>query len=366
MNEARKPPLKLSVVAPCYNEEESLPEFWRRTSAACREVVGDNHEIVLVDDGSSDQTWSLMEDLSARDDHAVGVRLFRNHGHQIASTAGLAIARGERVMLIDADLQDPPELLSQMMPLMDEGADVVYGKRVSREGENWFKRTTASLFYRMLTSLTNVPVPRDTGDFRLMSRRVVETLILMPERHRFIRGMVSWIGGRQVALPYERHSRFAGSSKYPLRKMLRFAVDAITSFSTAPLRLAVWLGVAVSGFAFICLLYAVFRWATGDTVPGWASLLVTTSIFAGTQLLVLGIIGEYLGRVVEDLKQRPLFMIGALRVRGQTHVVPTEFSRFGPSQQQDLLETLLSIESRVAPQARPVAPQRGPVTAASA
>lgn len=333
--------LQLSVVAPCYNEVDSLNEFWRRVSGACLLAAEESHEIILVDDGSRDGTWALIERLSAGDQHVVGVRLLRNHGHQLAATAGLALARGDRVLLIDADLQDPPELLASMMSLMDDGADVVYGKRSKREGESQFKLVTASLFYRLLSRLTDVPIPRDTGDFRLMTRKVVDILNAMPERHRFLRGMVSWIGGKQVPLVYERQARFAGASKYPLRKMVRFATDAVTSFSTKPLRLAVWLGVAVSTLAFLLLFYAVYAWATGHVVPGWASSTVANALFAGTQLLVLGIIGEYLGRVVEDVKRRPLFMIETVRMAGQTYVSPYGFWDHSISPKQDLLKTLM-------------------------
>src|SRR6218665_1444303 len=192
--------IELSVVAPCYNEEAVLTEFYARMSKACRAVAGENHEIILVDDGSSDATWSVIEKLADQDSRVVGVQLFRNHGHQLAVTAGLSIASGQRVLLIDADLQDPPELLSQMMAAMDGGADVVYGKRASRSGETKFKLATASAFYKVLNGLSSVPIPRDTGDLRLMTRTVVEILRGMPEQHRFIRGMVSWIGGKQVAL----------------------------------------------------------------------------------------------------------------------------------------------------------------------
>ncbi len=314
--------LQLSVVVPCYNEVDGLEEFWQRMAEACLLAAGDSYEIVMVDDGSRDGTWMLIERLVEQSPRAVGVRLLRNHGHQLAATAGLAVARGDRVLLIDADLQDPPELLQDMMSLMDAGADVVYGQRSVRQGESRFKLLTASLFYRLLGLLTDVPIPRDTGDFRLMSRNVVDILNTMPERHRFLRGMVTWIGGKQVPLVYERHARFAGSSKYPLRKMLQLAVDAITSFSTKPLRLAVWLGVATSTLAFLLLFYAIFRWMTGDVVPGWASSLVASTLFAGTQLLVLGIIGEYLGRLVEDVKRRPLFMIDTIQAQGRTALPP--------------------------------------------
>lgn len=247
-------------------------------------------------------------------------------------------------MVIDADLQDPPELLSEMMRIMDDGADVVYGQRGSREGESWFKLATASLFYRVLEKLSSMPIPRDTGDFRLMDRRVADMLSLMPERHRFIRGMISWIGGRQVPLVYEREARFAGESKYPISKMLRFAVDAITGFSTAPLRFAVWLGGLVSLLAFLLLFYTLVNWMTGHVVPGWASSLVATSLFAGTQLLVLGIMGEYLGRLVEEAKGRPLFLIGSVHAHGQEHLLPPDFASLPPLRQQQLMHALTGVD----------------------
>ncbi len=302
---------ELSVVVPCFNEEAVLEEFSGRMSRACAAVTQD-YEIVFVDDGSSDRTWPLIEMLSQKDPRIVGVQLFRNHGHQLAATAGLSLARGERVLLIDADLQDPPELLPSMARLMDEGFDVVYGKRIARAGETTFKRLTASVFYRLLNRLSSVPIPEDTGDFRLMARPVVDILNGMPERHRFIRGMVSWIGGRQAAFPYARDARFAGETKYPLRKMISLAIDALTSFSTKPLRAAVWLGLMSSLFAFAILFYAVFQWAAGNVVPGWASSVVAISFFSGTQLFVMGVFGEYLGRVVQEVKGRPLFTIGKI------------------------------------------------------
>lgn len=303
---------ELSVVVPCFNEEAVLEEFSRRMAIACAAVT-DRYEIVFVDDGSSDATWAMIESLADRDTRVVGVQLFRNHGHQLAASAGLSLARGERVLLIDADLQDPPELLPLMAKRMDEGFDVVYGRRIARAGETAFKRATASLFYRLLNKLSSVPIPEDTGDFRLMSRRVVDILNDMPERHRFIRGMVSWIGGRQTAFPYSRDARFAGTTKYPLRKMVSLAIDALTSFSTKPLRAAVWLGLVSSLFAFAILLYAVTQWAFGNAVPGWASSVVAISFFSGTQLFVMGVFGEYLGRVVQEVKRRPLYTIGQIR-----------------------------------------------------
>lgn len=271
MKSSSNEPLRVSVVVPCYNEEGNLSELFRRVSEACRACVGEAFEIVLVDDGSRDATWRILSDLSARDAHVVSVRLQRNHGHQLAVTAGLTIARGERVLLLDADLQDPPELLSEMMDLMDKGADVVYGVRRERAGESKFKLTTAWMFYRILEKLSSIPIPCNTGDFRLMNRMVVDALTAMPERHRFIRGMVSWIGGNQVPMDYDRAARFAGVTKYPFKKMLQFAVDALTGFSTVPLRLATWLGVCTAGIAVLVSFYAAYRWLTNDAIPGWTS-----------------------------------------------------------------------------------------------
>ena len=334
------PTPKLSIVVPCYDEEKGLAEFGKRMSRSAGEAVGDEYEIILVDDGSRDRTWAVMSEMARHDHHIVGVQLFRNHGHQLAVTAGISIARGERVMLIDADLQDPPELLAEMMHALDSGADVAYGRRTIRGGETRFKLASAALFYRALERLSTVPIPRDTGDFRLMSRRVVDALTIMPERHRFIRGMVSWIGGRQVSIPYERDVRFAGDSKYPLTKMFRFAVDAITSFSTAPLRFATWLGILTSGLAFLLILYTVARWMTGQVIPGWASSVVSSSLFAGIQLFVLGIMGEYLGRLVEEAKGRPLFIINAIDRNGERYVPPVDFANLSVAEQNLMFDML--------------------------
>jgi dolichol-phosphate mannosyltransferase len=301
----------VSVVAPCYNEEESLPEFHRRVRDVC-EKVGRPYEIVLVNDGSSDRTWDRMREAAAADPHLVLVDLSRNHGHQLALTAGLSVCRGDRILIIDADLQDRPELLPAMMEIMDQGVDVVYGQRRTREGESAFKLFTAAFFYRLIEKLTDTPIPRDTGDFRLMSRRALNILANMPERHRFIRGMVSWIGFRQEPLLYDRDKRFAGETKYPLIKMVRFAVDAITGFSIKPLALA-----SVMGFVFACisiclLAYALAGWFFFRTVSGWTSLLVIVTLLGSVQLLVLGILGEYVGRLYEQSKNRPLFVIRSI------------------------------------------------------
>lgn len=337
--------VRVSIVAPCYNEAEGLREFHRRASAAAEAVLGAEHggpgwEVILVDDGSRDPTWDVISELAGIDGRVLGVRLMRNHGHQLAVTAGLSLARGERVLLIDADLQDPPELLAGMMRMMDEGAEVVYGQRTRRNAESVFKRATAAGFYRLLGRLSGTPIPRDTGDFRLMSRRVVEVLAAMPERQRFIRGMVSWVGGRQVALPYERHGRHAGSTAYPLRKMAAFAVDAITSFSTAPLRLASWLGVAAAVLSMPLLLYTLWRWSQGGTVAGWSSTMAAITLFGAVQLIVLGILGEYVGRLFEEVKARPLFLVDTVLAGRNARALPTDFARLSPDARRDVMEAI--------------------------
>ncbi|MBY0588733.1 glycosyltransferase family 2 protein [bacterium] len=302
----------LSVVSPCFNEELVLPDFYKRMKAACDDL-GQTYEIVLVNDGSRDRTPILMDELAGRDAHVVAVHLSRNHGHQLALSAGLTVSRGENVLVIDADLQDPPELLSSMMDRREAGVDVVYGKRRERAGETWFKRMTAHWFYRFLDSLTDTPIPRDTGDFRLMSRRSVDWLLSMPERHRFIRGMVSWIGFKQEPIIYDRDPRFAGESKYPLRRMLRLAMDAITGFSIKPLTLAVYLAMASGGLSLLFVVYAVLSWFGGEAALGWSSLMVVVSMMSCLQFVMLGIQGQYLGRLYEQSKGRPLFIIDRIQ-----------------------------------------------------
>jgi glycosyltransferase involved in cell wall biosynthesis len=298
----------LSVVAPCFNEEGVLPEFVRRVGAVL-DQAGGTAEIVLVDDGSRDGTWELMTAAAAADKRIVAVRLMRNHGHQLALTAGLSICRGERVLIIDADLQDPPELLPAMLRLMGEGADVVYGQRRAREGESLFKRTTAAAFYRLIGRLTDVYIPPDTGDFRLVTRQVLDVLLAMPERHRFIRGMVAWIGGKQVPLLYDRKPRAAGESKYPISKMFRFAADAITAFSVVPLLVSSTIGWIMAAIGFAFFIYSIVGWLLDKNLPGWTSLMAAVGLLGGMQFLMLGIIGAYLGRLYDQSKGRPLFMI---------------------------------------------------------
>jgi polyisoprenyl-phosphate glycosyltransferase len=298
----------VSVVAPCFDEQDVLPEFLRRVGGVL-DSIGCSSEIVLVDDGSRDLTWEIMSKAAMEDPRVVAVRLMRNHGHQLALTAGLSACSGERVLIIDADLQDPPELLPDMMALMDQGADVVYGQRRHRAGESVFKRASASVFYRTLSRVTEVDIPCDTGDFRLITRNVLDLLMAMPERHRFIRGMVAWIGGRQVPLVYDRGARFAGTSKYPFLKMVRFASDAVCGFSLAPLKASMILGwvMACTGFAFA--LWSSLGAIFGQTVPGWSSLAAAIGILSGMQFLMLGAIGAYLGRLYDESKGRPLFMV---------------------------------------------------------
>ena len=299
----------LSVVAPCYNEQDVLPEFLRRVGAVL-DGVGGTSEVVLVDDGSRDRTWEVMTEAAARDPRIVAVRLMRNHGHQLALTAGLSICRGERILIIDADLQDPPELLPDMMVVMDQGADVVYGQRRQRAGESLFKRATAAAFYRLIGRLTDVEIPLDAGDFRLITRRVLDLLTAMPERHRFVRGMVAWIGGKQVPLPYDRKARAAGESKYPLLKMVRFATDGIVSFSIMPLKIAIWTGFIAIWLAIAGIIVAVaVRLLDKNLDRGWASLFVAVLFMGGIQLVSLGIIGEYLGRIYTEVKRRPLYIV---------------------------------------------------------
>ncbi len=286
-----------------------MGELARRIRAVCASMALDDYEVVLVNDGSRDATWVRIQALVAEYPQMVGVNLSRNHGHQLALSAALAICQGERILIIDADLQDPPELLPRMMELMDAGADVVYGQRSERKGESAFKLLTAGVFYRFLSALTDVHIPVDTGDFRLMTRKALNVLLSMPEQHRFIRGMVSWIGMRQVPVAYVREARFAGTTKYPIRKMIRFAIDAITGFSVKPLRLASYAGAAFAAVGVAIMAHSLYDWWTNNAVPGWTSLMGVVLMMGSVQLLVLGVIGEYLGRLYIESKRRPLFVV---------------------------------------------------------
>ena len=301
--------IRVSIVVPCYNEEEVLGELHRRCMSAAKAVVGESFELVLIDDGSRDGTPKIIRDLADKCPHTVGVFLARNHGHQKALSAGLKFACGDRIFILDADLQDPPELLKDMMALMDEGHDVVYGQRTTRAGESWAKKVSAALFYRLLNRLTETSLPVDTGDFRLISRRVLDQLNGMPEEDRFIRGMVGWLGYSQVPLPYERQARLAGETKYPLRKMIGLATDAITGFSTTPLRFAIYISLVMALLSLLMMIYVLTQWAAGNTVPGWSSVMTVVLLVSSVQLLTIGILGEYVGRLYMQSKKRPLFVL---------------------------------------------------------
>ncbi|WP_276122362.1 glycosyltransferase family 2 protein [Pararhizobium qamdonense] len=312
MDIAAKQATELSVVIPCYNERDGIAELHRRVTAACQAQAGSSYEIVLIIDGATDGTREAIFDLSRKDSHIVAIDLSRNYGHQIALSAGLELCRGERILVLDADLQDPPELLGPMMAKMDDGFDVVYGQRLKRDGESLFKRTSASLFYRLLRRMVDIDIAADTGDFRLMSRRAVDHLNAMPERYRFIRGMVTWIGLRQTAFHYHRQARFAGTTHYPLRKMVLLAMDAMTSFSIAPLRFASHLGMIFGLIGLAALVYTIVSWLEGNVIPGWTSLAAIVLILGSVQLLVLGIFGEYLGRMYMETKRRPLYIVNEI------------------------------------------------------
>jgi polyisoprenyl-phosphate glycosyltransferase len=324
----------LSVVVPCKNEEEGLKETHRRLVAVLesegmarhssqdsrQQTVGEQRdgtraaatsfEIIYIDDGSIDGTAAVLRELQANDHRVRVVRLSRNFGHQIAITAGLEHASGDAVVIIDADLQDPPEVIGEFLARWHEGYDVAYGARVERPGETAFKLWTAKAFYRFINRLSETRIPLDTGDFRLMDRAAVDALLSMPERDRFVRGMVSWLGFSQVAVPYTRAARYAGTTQYPFFKMLRLATDGILSFSTTPLRLATWMGFAASGLAILGIFYALYaRFFSTHLVRGWTSSLIAVLFIGGVQLICLGIIGEYVGRIYGESKRRPLYFV---------------------------------------------------------
>lgn len=301
-------PQSMSLVIPCYNEEEVLPELRRRL----QDLVSKYSfpiEVVLIDDGSKDSTWPMIHQYSQGDAFIKAIRLARNFGHQTAITCGLDQTRGEVVVILDADLQDPPELIPEMLKEWSDGYDVVYGQRRKRAGESTSKKFFAFAFYRIFERVAGLKVPRDTGDFRLMDRRAVDALQSLRERHRFVRGMVSWIGYHQKAVQYDRPERFAGVTKYPFRKSLFLAIDAITSFTYAPLRLASYLGLATSALAFLYILVVVALKLFGISYSGYTSMMAAILLLGGVQLTVLGILGEYVGRIFEQGQQRPLYLI---------------------------------------------------------
>lgn len=311
---------ELSVIVPAFNEEANVGRMVERLCAALEGTVG-GFEVVFVDDGSRDATWQLIAAAAADDPRVRGIRFARNFGHQAAVTAGIDAARGEAVVIIDADLQDPPEVIPELVARWREGYEVVFAQREAREGETWFKRTTAALFYRILRSITSVDIPVDTGDFRLMGPRAVAAFRALPERNRFIRGLVSWLGFPQAAVRYRRHARHAGETKYPLKKMLRFALDGITSFSFLPLRVATWLGFAVSLLAFLYIVVVVVLKLLGINWPGYTSMMASILFLGGVQLVMIGVLGEYLARVFDEVKRRPLYLVGE-STDGEVGVTP--------------------------------------------
>ena len=297
-----------SIVVPVFNEAESLSYLYEQVIKVM-EKIGEPFELVLVNDGSSDRSYQIMQALHERDPRVRVIDFSRNFGHQIAISAGLDYARGQAVVIMDADLQDPPEVIPALIACWKNGAEVVYAQRSQRKGETPLKLLTAAAFYHLITQLTSVDIPRDAGDFRLLDRRVVDVLVKMREQHRFMRGLSAWVGFRQKAVPYIRHERFAGTTKYPLRKMINFSLDAITSFSHVPLKLATSFGFALAGISLLGILIAVILRIFTGAIVGQASTLILVLFLGGIQLIFLGIIGEYLGRIYDEVRARPLYIV---------------------------------------------------------
>jgi glycosyltransferase involved in cell wall biosynthesis len=308
--------MKLSVIIPIFNESEIIPELNRRLLKTLEllssqiNLSRNDVEFLFINDGSSDDSFAQLMSLVHTNACYKLINFSRNFGHQKAVTAGLHHAKGEHVVIIDADLQDPPEFIIDLYKKQQDGFDVVYAVRKKRNGENFLKKITAKLFYRLLFKVTDISIPLDTGDFRIMRRNVVDTLNSMPEAHRFIRGMVSWVGFRQTGLEYNREERFAGKTKYPFKKMLRFAFDAITSFSTLPLKLMIYFGFFASLIGLLGAIYILYvKFYTHNTITGWSSIMITILLMGGIQLVTIGIMGEYIGRISEESKKRPLYII---------------------------------------------------------
>lgn len=308
--------MKLSIVVPMYNEEDLIEEYCKRTESSIKslkekfDISREEIEIIFVNDGSRDNTLKLLKEKCTQDTGYCLLNLSRNFGHQIAISTGMEFSSGDAVVVIDGDLQDPPEFIVDLYQKHLEGYDVVYAIRRTREGESWFKLITARIFYRFLKRMTNLDFPVDTGDFRLMSRRVVNALNRLKEQNRYIRGLVSWTGFKQTGIEYDRHVRHAGASKYPLSKMLKFAMDGITSFSTIPLKLSLNVGFITAFLGFIYALYAIYeKIFLGVPIRGWSSLIVAVLVVGGVQLFTIGIIGEYVGRIYDEVKNRPLYFI---------------------------------------------------------
>ena len=301
----------ISIVVPVFNEIESIDAFYERMVKTIDSLESTSYELIFVDDGSEDGSYQKMVCLAKINSNVKVIKFSRNFGHQMAITAGIDISQGDAVIVIDADLQDPPEVVKEFIEKWEEGYDVVYAVREKRRGENKVKLLTAKLFYRTLKALTKINIPVDVGDFRLMSKRAVTVFRDLRERDRFVRGLVSWVGFKQIGIPYYREKRYAGETKFPYRKMIKFALDGITSFSSIPLKLATWLGYSASFLAFIYLISVFFQRYLGytDETPGWATIMVGMLFVGGVQLICLGIIGEYIGRIFNEIKQRPMYII---------------------------------------------------------
>jgi len=325
-----------SFVIPVFNEEDGLAELFRRMSALLEQLDGPA-EVILVDDGSRDRSYAQMLAIHAADDRFRVVQFSRNFGHQIAISAGMDLCCGDAVVIMDADLQDPPEVVLEMAVKWREGYDLVYGQRQRREEETWFKKFTAGVFYRMLRSMTDVDMPVDAGDFRLIDRKALDAFRSMRERSRYVRGMFGWVGFRQIGVKYVRPGRFAGETKYPLSKMIRLALDGIISFSNLPLRFVMQFGFLVSIISFAAGIVAMYVKLSGAyAVPGWASLMVWVSFIGGVQLTVLGVIGEYIGRIYDEVKQRPLYLVRELRGFGALDRAPNHlFTQLAQNRQEE-------------------------------
>ncbi len=303
---------KVSVVIPMYCEEEVINECYNRTKNVLEGLKNEyDYEIIFVNDGSKDKTLSMLEKISKNDENIKIISFSRNFGHQAAVTAGIKYAEGDAIVIIDADMQDPPEMIVDMLKLWKEGNDVVYAKRKTREGESHFKLYTAKLFYKILNSLSDVEIPKDTGDFRLVDKKVVQTINSMPEHNKFLRGLFSWVGFKQIPIEYERKERFAGKTKYPFKKMLKLATDGIISFSTKPLKALGMLGLFSIFISFIILIYSLvsYIFKLNQITPGWASIMVTVTFFAGVQLLSVWIMSEYISRIYDECRNRPEYII---------------------------------------------------------
>lgn len=302
---------KISVVIPMYYEEEVANECYNRTKKVLNGLENYDHEIIFVNDGSKDKTLPILKEIATKDEKAKVISFSRNFGHQAAVTAGLKFVTGDCILIIDSDMQDPPELLVDMLKLWEDGNEVIYAKRKTRKGESKFKLMTAKMFYKVLNNLSDVEIPKDTGDFRLVDRKVVDVINSMPEHNKFLRGLFSWVGFNQEPIEYERQERFAGKTKYPLKKMLKLASDGIISFSTKPLKIIGGIGIASIFISFILLIYAIlsyiFKW--NNLASGWTSLMVAITFFAGVQLVSIWMISEYIARIYDDTKQRPEYII---------------------------------------------------------